>query len=750
MKSALREHRFASLIASLFVALAIVYSVVTPIFEASDEFLHYPLVQHLASGGSLPVQVPGVHTLWDQEGSQPPLYYALSAGLTFWIDTSDLPEILWRNPHGKLGIPLDPDNKNIVIHTPAERWPWSGTVLAVHLIRLLSVAMSTATVVLVYLLALAIWPERRWVALLAMALTAFNPMFLFITGSVNNDNLTVMLTTWILLLTVRVVNQGISPRRVATLAMVVTLGTLSKVSGVTLVPLVGLALLIHGFRTHQWRQMILAGMVIALAWVALAGWWYLRNIQLYGELFGTRTMVQIAGPRETPVTLWGLRREWYGFWVAYWALFGGVSILADPIVYRFLATVSWLALAGLIWWAIQTARRKEWRSMLVPGLLVLQIGITFAALLSWTLQTYGSQGRLMFPVIGAISGLMAFGLLNWLPDRWQSAGTGVAALPLLAVAVISPFRYIAPAYAPPPTVAAVPESAVPVGLDYDGLEIVAVETNHDAVEWNDRVNVTVYLQANQPLQRNTSLYLHALGRNVGGDYQLLGKIDTWPGGGALPASFMQPGVIYRDSYSILLKNPADLPTMIRVAVGAGIFGGDTYTLLNGVLPDGTEQTSAVVPDGAAYPVDFAGCDALAPSQPSAEATVGGFAHLWAAAPDREGRTIRVSLVWDRIDATPTDWTVFVHLVGPTGDVVAQADSPPLNGDYPTSIWLAPCQFEDVHTIDLSDDLEPGTYTVLVGMYDAGDPAFTRAPAADMSGAPYPNFAIPVGTVEVDR
>src|SRR5687768_3862668 len=105
MKRMLREHPWAAAIVSLYLILATLYSIVTPVFEASDEISHYPVVEHIATTGELPIQRPGVETLWEQEGSQPPLYYLLSAGLTFWIDTSDLEALLWRNPHAKLGIP---------------------------------------------------------------------------------------------------------------------------------------------------------------------------------------------------------------------------------------------------------------------------------------------------------------------------------------------------------------------------------------------------------------------------------------------------------------------------------------------------------------------------------------------------------------------------------------------------------------------------------------------------------------------
>ena len=130
-----------------FTALASAYSIVTPIFEASDEIWHYPVVQYLAAGRGLPVQTPPDRPgLWKQEASQAPLYYMVAALLTSWVDTSDLSATLRPNPHAAIGTVSPDGNINMAAHDPArEAWPWRGAVLAVHLARLLSVACSAAS-----------------------------------------------------------------------------------------------------------------------------------------------------------------------------------------------------------------------------------------------------------------------------------------------------------------------------------------------------------------------------------------------------------------------------------------------------------------------------------------------------------------------------------------------------------------------------------------------------------------------------
>jgi hypothetical protein len=122
----IRPHWAAAVVVALFLGLGLMYSSLVPVFEASDELHHYPFIEHLARGGGLPVQHAGQESLWQQEGSQPPLYYAAAALLTSWIDTSDLPVVRDLNPHARIGMPLATDNRNMIIHSEDGHLPGAG------------------------------------------------------------------------------------------------------------------------------------------------------------------------------------------------------------------------------------------------------------------------------------------------------------------------------------------------------------------------------------------------------------------------------------------------------------------------------------------------------------------------------------------------------------------------------------------------------------------------------------------------
>ena len=79
--------------------------------------------------------------------------------------------------------------------------------------------------------------------------------------------------------------------------------------------------------------------------------------------------------------------------------------------------------------------------------------------------------------------------------------------------------------------------------------------------------------------------------------------------------------------------------------------------------------------------------------------------------------LRLTLYWRSEAPLPVDYTTFVHLRNAAGEVVAQQDQPPLHGAYPTSLWDPGEIIADTITVLLPEDLAPGPYRLVVGMYD---------------------------------
>lgn len=88
---------------------------------------------------------------------------------------------------------------------------------------------------------------------------------------------------------------------------------------------------------------------------------------------------------------------------------------------------------------------------------------------------------------------------------------------------------------------------------------------------------------------------------------------------------------------------------------------------------------------------------------------------------RPGGVFALSLRWRPLVAIPTRYVVFVHLLGPDGNLVAQEDIQPMRGAHPTDTWVPQMLLWDPHQVSLPAGAQPGTYQVRVGMYPEGQP-----------------------------
>lgn len=314
-----------------FVVLAGLHALTVPPFLPADERSHtgYGLV---VGWGELPTLTtpapllappgvgPRIYT-----ANHPPLYYALVAAPL------------------RLGV--------------ATGHPMAGFAAA----RLLTVLVAAAGVAAVAALALVLCPDRPRLALAATVAAPLLPSFVHLSGLVHNDALGFTTATAAMAATGLVLVRGPSAGRLAVLAAAAAAAALTRASGLPFAALAvlaaGLAPLLHGRGRPALARVRAAAAqagLVAGATLGAAGWFYLRNRALYGDLGGTAENLRLFGfdQRRPLLGVLGLGGFWSGVHDQLWGRMGGGQFLATgPLALpgRLLgaAVVAGLVLAGV-------------------------------------------------------------------------------------------------------------------------------------------------------------------------------------------------------------------------------------------------------------------------------------------------------------------------------------------------------------------------------------------------------------------
>ncbi len=749
----MKERQLLTLIVAAYVILAVLYSVVTPIFEASDELWHYPMVKYLADNGlALPPQDPVNPGPWRQEGSQPPLYYMIGAILTGGIDTSDIEFVRRINPHADIGIIRPDGNANMMVHRQAaETFPWRGTTLAVHIVRFFSIALGLGTVLVTYQLGREIFPDWPLIALGAAALNAFLPMFLFISGSVNNDNLSNFLGNLLTLLIVRLLKtrtfaneKGSSLYKTYILIGIVTgAGLLAKLNIGFLIPVVGLALLIVSIRQRDWRPVVIGGGISGGLTIVIAGWWYVRNAQLYGDPTGLTMFLDVVGRRAVYANLQQLWSERHSFTQAYWGFFGGVNVpLPDWVylIFNIIGGVGIISTVGFVAYRVILGTRQrvivnhmrfEW---LPAAVTIIWPIVTFVSYLRWTAETPASQGRLVFGALSAISMWMAVGLVWWLPKRIQAVMmTGTAGYFGL-IAVLTPLLVIAPIYTPPTLVAAELPASNALFSDNQSGEIGFVQSEilTPIVGSEDYVRIQATFQLIKPLQADWSLFVHL----VTLDGVIIWQRDVYPGQGLLATSDLTSGESWINPIAVWIPATAYAPMKLDVLIGwYNLQTGERLKLENGSETLNIGQVELQPRE------DVENLNISNPIRINFDNQIELVGYEMTDLSPAAGDTIELTLYWRGLATMTQDYKVFANILDlPTLTKYAASDGMPANWGAPTTTWTAGTIITDVHTLTVDPNAPPGIYETEIGWYlQAEDGSFPRLRIVTPDGGMADNY-----------
>jgi 4-amino-4-deoxy-L-arabinose transferase-like glycosyltransferase len=435
------------------------WALITPPFQAPDEVDHFAYTQSLVERGQAPSRDPGAPLpRWSQAQA------LLLEDMSFFTDHqvgdttmpwSPLQEARYVEQAVALHPPADDGGGNETAAThgpiyyaalaPAYAIAGSSPLAQLTLMRLLSALIGALAVLFAFLLVRELAPGRPWLAVLAALLVAYEPMYGFISGAVNNDVGVNAGAAALAFLLLRMARRGVTlPWGLATGALLIAL-PIVKATAFSLYPVAGLALLVAVWRHHRGRADV-------LGWVGLAaGALVVQELQVH--LSGTFHPVASSSTSATVATgVVSLAREHPLGFLAYlwelflprlpfmaphfvgvgnpaftifvkrgWGAFGWYDVLFPHWVFvTIAAAMVGVVLAGLV------AIGREWtfvrRNVLELGLLVA-VPLAVMAGFEAAFYTTGSRpflpefGRYEFPAIICLAALVV-AALHGFGRRW--------------------------------------------------------------------------------------------------------------------------------------------------------------------------------------------------------------------------------------------------------------------------------------------------------------------------------------------
>jgi hypothetical protein len=728
----LRDRRLLGGILVVFVALSVTYNIMLPLFEAPDEADHYRFARWLASGQPYPDLVKDAgeagHEIW-----QTPLYYYIVGPFVRLAQGGEPYETAPLNPGYPAGY-----SGLVHVHAVPEMFPYTGTSLAVHLARLITTACGIGVILAAYGLARIVWPPA---ALVAAALVAFNPQFVFMSSVISNDVPAACLaglTIWWLFRGFRLLVRG--PSWAIVLGVLWGLAILTKLNNAVLVIPIGLGLLIMNWPLRQvWRRALLNSLLIAVPVVFVVGWWFVLNQVRYHDWLAWQPMLDMVnGLQRTQSLGWDQVLVYSaGLLTSFWLTIG-YGFRGPAAFYVFFNLMLVAAVLGLGLWFWAQLRQRSMLILFQAGILGVWIIVAFISLLQWMrILTATDQGRLLFPVMSGLAVLLAIGLTRLTWRRLSLAPIAIGGLLMCAVA--TPWVVIQPAYAQPaalPSDAALPNAhALELGGE---IELRGSQLTPDRLSTPGVLAVDLYWTS---VKQPTADYIARI-TLVDRTGRTPAVVDAMPFAGRYPTSLWRPGEILHDR--LLVPVPAQAQPQLATAYLSLYPIGKGRELIEGV--ENGEALGRYLELGQ---VKLRGSTTVVQPQQQIEARLGddlelnGFdvpASIEASMP------VTVTLYWRAARPPAAEYTVFVHLLGPAGNVVAQADSQPHMGEYPTSYWDEGEQVSDTYEVALPADLPSGDYRLQVGMYRLATGERLSAKQAD--GKAWPDNAILLKTYHV--
>ncbi len=417
-----------------------------PVWEAPDEPSHYIRVRRLAEPGFSPPRYPGpARTVWSErylyssyQDGQPPLYYLAAAGALKGIN-----RVVDPPPPEVLFPPVRPDfgeGRSLFRHPPLRIRARVTAAASVHLLRYFSVLLGVLTVFVIYRIGREVYPRDPAVALAAGGFAATLPQFTYISGAVGNDPAAALLAAATLLYLVGRVGKEASPGPGYYLGLgaLLALGMLTKFNLVFLLPTAAVFIVFKA-RDPAKRIGVLGALALTSAPTLLLS--AASALLFPGEFSWKLRVLFFRLFRVTPelLTRPQLRHMLWTIYRSFFAMFGWMSAPVTGWLYLAWGLLAFAAVSG---WIVNPFGRRGEVDRRGVGLLAVAAALLLLGVIKNNLLVPQSQGRFLFPALGAIAVLFSAGFCRLLPARTRIVATWVMIGALAAMNLAALFGFI--------------------------------------------------------------------------------------------------------------------------------------------------------------------------------------------------------------------------------------------------------------------------------------------------------------------
>jgi hypothetical protein len=395
------ERRWLIAIFALYFFLAIGYSLLMPPWEAPDEPAHYHLAWHLTYYNKYPSQEA------NYEAHQPRIYYYFASVILRALNRIDS-DLTWYSR---------PKEYVYNIRKPEPRFEWNDKTYrflwGMYILRWINIVFGGSALWLNWKTFKLIAPEKITLCLSALALAALTPQYLHIMSSVNNDAIATLAGALLFYLTIRSVNETSKLLSLTSIILAVLLPFLTKLS---VLPVSAAVLLIIAanwiFRFTEKRWLVISAFLLLAVIVFL----YVLLPQV-AQTAVNEIKWRLLSFRDNAFTEKHIKFISEQILATYW---GKVGWLAVGLPTWIIKSLTALGLIGMILSAYVWVKNLTMRQQSILWMAVWLIAIlAILAVFRNGLTTRATQGRLLFPAIGAISLLMTAGWHEILPPRAQ-------------------------------------------------------------------------------------------------------------------------------------------------------------------------------------------------------------------------------------------------------------------------------------------------------------------------------------------